>query len=66
MYDRLEARVDRVETKIDHGFAQIGGQLDTIDHRLDEIELIPSITKHIDTGTPPEASAKEIYELAVK
>ncbi len=49
--DRLETRFDRLETKVDHGFAQIGAQLDTIDTRLDDIEIIPSITKHLSRRT---------------
>ena len=43
----LGTRIDRLEAKVDHGFAQIGGRLDTIDERLTDIELIPSVTKHL-------------------
>ncbi len=44
-------KFDRLETKVDRGFAQIGAQLDTIDTRLDDIEMIPSVTKHLSRRT---------------
>ncbi len=51
VHNNLKQDIARLETKVDHGFAQIGAQLDTIDTRLDDIEIIPSITKHLSRRT---------------
>ncbi len=44
---RLEMKIDRLESKVDHGFARVETQIDNIDKRLDQVEIIPSVSKHL-------------------
>lgn len=47
--DDLSGRIDRLEAKVDHNHIQVTAQLDAIDRRLDDVEVveIPKLKKAV-------------------